>query len=114
MSFSACHFRRNLLDTCGKIGLTFCHLRSPLFHAFDELRKLQEISDAKGGPTGGESDTGIRKSQAGPGCWQRSHLLRGLVKGHAIFSPIVTVGEDLKLLAIQGMKGMGDPEDSLR
>jgi hypothetical protein len=26
----------------------------------------------------------------------------------------VTVGEDLKLLAIQGMKGMGDREDSLR
>ena len=41
-------------------------------------------------------------------------MIRSIVKGDAIFSPIVPVGEDLKLLAVQGMKGVGDREHSLR
>jgi hypothetical protein len=39
-------------------------------------------------------------------------MVRGFVKGDTIFSPIVTVIEDLELLAIQRMKGMGDREYS--
>ncbi len=39
-------------------------------------------------------------------------MIRGLVKNDTIFSPIVAVGEDLKLLAVQRMKGMGDREYS--
>jgi hypothetical protein len=39
-------------------------------------------------------------------------MLRGLVKRDAIFPPVVPVGEDLKLLAVQGMKRMGDGENS--
>ena len=45
---------------------------------------------------------------------QHPDMLRRLVKRDAIFPPVVPVGEDLKLLAIQGMKGMGHREKSLR
>jgi hypothetical protein len=105
-------FRRNSLYISGKIGLTLCFLLPSLFDALDELGKLHQISDAKGGSTGSKDDTGIRGSKAGPGCWQRSHVARGIVKGDAIFSPVVPVAEDLKLLAVQGMKRMGDRENS--
>ena len=41
-------------------------------------------------------------------------MIRGLVKNDTIVSPIVAVVEDLKLLTVQGMKGMGDCENSFR
>jgi len=41
-------------------------------------------------------------------------MIRSLIKRDTIFSPIVPVVEDLKLLPVQGMEGMGDREDSLR
>ncbi len=105
-------FRRNFLDISGVIGLTLCLLLPSLFEASDELGKLEQISHAKGGSTGGKDDTGIRGSKARPGCWQPSHVARGIVKGDAIFSPIVPVAEDLKLLTLQGMKGVSDGENS--
>ena len=107
-------FRRNLLYTYGKIGLTLRFLLPPLFDAPNEQGKLEQISHAKGGPTGGKHHTGIKGSNAGPGCWQRSHVARGIVKGDPIFSPIVPVAEDLKLLAVQRMKRVGDRENSFR
>jgi hypothetical protein len=107
-------FRRNFLYISGKIGLTLCFLLPSLFDATDELGKLQEICHAKGGSTSCQNHTRIRGSNTGPGCWQRSHVARGIVKGDPIFSPIVSVTEDLKLLAVQGMKGMGDRENSFR
>ena len=39
-------------------------------------------------------------------------MIRGLVKNDTIFSPIVAVVEDFKLLPVQGMEGMGDREYS--
>lgn len=84
----------------------------PLFNVSDEVGKLEQIRHAKGSATGGEDDTGIRGSKAGPGCWQHPDMLRRLVKRDAIFPPVVPVGEDLKLLAVQGMKRMGDGENS--
>jgi len=39
-------------------------------------------------------------------------MIRGLVKNDTIFSPIVAVVEDLKLLAVQWMKGMRDCKPS--
>jgi hypothetical protein len=96
----------------GKIDLTLCFLLPSLFNALDELGKLHQLSDAKGGSTGSKDDTGIRGSKARPGCWQRSHVARGIVKGDAIFSPVVPVGEDLKLLAVQRMKRVGHRENS--
>jgi len=105
-------FRRNFLYICGKIGLTLCVLLPALFDALDELGQLQEICHAKGGATSSENHTGIRGSNAGPGCWQRSHMARGIVKGDPIFSPIVPVAEDLKLSAVQGMKRVSDRENS--
>jgi hypothetical protein len=74
--------------------------------------KLQQIRYAKGGSTGCKDDTGVCRSEAGPGRWQRSHVVRRLVKGDAIFPPIVPIGEDLKLLTVQGMERMGDRENS--
>ncbi len=103
--------RRYFLYTRGKIRLTLSHLVS-LFDSMNEMGKLEQIADAKGRATGCKRDAGIRESQARPGCWQRPDAIRRLVKGDAIFPPIVSVGEDLKLLAVQGMKGMGDRENS--
>ena len=107
-------FRRNFLYICGKIGLTLCFLLPSLFDARDELGELQEICHAKGSSTGGKHHTGIRTSNAGPRCWQRPHVVSGVVKGDPIFSPIVPVAENLKLLLVQGMKRMGDRENSFR
>ena len=106
--------RRNFLYIFGKIGLTLCFLLPSLFDAADELGKLQEICHAKGGATSCQNHTRIRGNNTGPGCWQRSHVARGIVKGDPIFSPIVPVAEDLKLLAVQGMKRVGDRENSFR
>jgi len=39
-------------------------------------------------------------------------MIWGLVKNDTIFSPIVAVVEDLKLLAIQWVKGMRDGKHS--
>ena len=107
-------FRRNLLYISGKIGLTLRFLLPSLFDAPNEQGKLEQISHAKGGLTGGKHHTGSKGSNAGPGCWQRSHVARGIIKGDPIFSPIMPVAEDLKLLAVQGMERMGDREKSLR
>ena len=78
------------------------------------MRKLEEISHAKGRSTSSEDDTGIRRNKASPSRWERPDVLRGFVKGNPIFSPIVPVAEDLKLLTVQRMKGMGYREYSLR
>jgi hypothetical protein len=84
----------------------------PFFDALYEMGKLEQIRHAKSGATGCQDDTGIKGSKARPGCWQRSNMLRRLVKGDAVFPPVVPTGEDLKLLAVQGVKGMGDRENS--
>jgi hypothetical protein len=41
-------------------------------------------------------------------------MVRSIVKCDAIFSPIVPIAEDLKLLAEQGMEGMSDRKNSFR
>jgi len=76
--------------------------------------KLQEIRHAKGGSTICKDHRGIRRNNTRPGCWQPPHVVSGIVKGDPIFSPIVPATENLKLLAIQGMEGMGDREKSIR
>ena len=106
--------RRYSLYIRGKIGLTLCFLLVPLFNAPDETRELEQISHAKGRATGCKRDAGIRGSQAGPGCWERPDAIRSLVKGDAVFSPVVPVAQHFKLLAVQGMEGMGDRKKSFR
>src|SRR2546429_5474354 len=101
------YIRHNFLYRCGKIGLTLCCLLVSLFDAPNEVGKLQQIRHAKGGATSGQDDTGIRGSKTSPGSRQCPDMIRSLVKRDAIFTPVVPVGEDLKLLAIQGMKWMG-------
>jgi hypothetical protein len=97
----------------GKIGLTLFLLFS-LFDPMDEVGKLQQICHAKGSATSSYHHTGIRGSQAGPGCWERPDAIRSLVKGDAVFSPVVPVAQHFKLLAVQGMEGMGDRKKSFR
>ncbi len=80
----------------------------------NEMGKLEQIGDAKGSATGCKRDAGIRRSQAGPGCWQCPDAIRSLVKRDAVLSPVVPVAEHFKLLAVQGMEGMGDRENSFR
>lgn len=80
----------------------------------NEVGKLKQIGHAKVCATNCQNHTGIRRSKAGPGCWQRAHVARGVVKGDPIFSPIVPLAQELKLLAVQRMKGMGDRENSFR
>ncbi len=108
------YVRHNSLYTRGKIGLTRCLLLLPLRDAPNERGKLQQIIHAKGGSTAGKDHTGIRRCKAGPGSREYPHVISSLVKRDPIFSPIVTIIEDLKLLAVQGMEGMGDREKSLR
>ncbi len=112
-TYSRC-IRRNFLYTYGKIGLTLCFLLTSLFDALNEPGKLQQIRHAKGGSTSCQDHIGVRRNNAGPGCWQRPHVVSSIVKGDPIFSPIVSAGEDLKLPAVQGMEGMGDREKSFR
>jgi hypothetical protein len=107
-------FRRNFLDTCGKIGLTLALLLVSFFHLPNELRKLKQITHPKGRTPSGENDTGVRGSKAGPGGWQDPHPIGRLVEGDAIFAPAGAIAEYLKLLAVQGMKGVGHREHSLR
>jgi hypothetical protein len=79
-----------------------------------EMRQSQEILHLKGCATSSQHDTGIRRHKARPGCWERPHMIRGLVKGDAVFPPIVAIIEDLKLLPVQGMEGMGNGKKSFR
>ena len=108
------HIRQISLYICGKIGLTCWFLLVPFFKALDELGKLEQIRHAKGGTTGGEDDTGVRGSKAGPSSRQDPHMIRSLVEADPVFSPTMAVAENLKLLAVQGVKGMSDRENSFR
>jgi hypothetical protein len=102
------------LDIFGIIGLTLWFLLVPFFKAPDEVGKLEQIRHAKGGTTSGEDATSIRGSKASPSSRQDPHMIRRLVEADPIFSPAVAVAENLKLLAVQGVKGMGHPEHSFR
>jgi len=86
----------------------------PFFNAPDEVGKLQQIRHAKGGTTGGEDDTRVRGSKAGPSSWQDPHPIRSLVEGDTIFPPAGAIAENLKLLAVERMKGVGHRENSFR
>jgi hypothetical protein len=84
-----------------------------LVDSLEEASESQEIRHPKDGTTIGKHHAGILRHKARPGCRERPHMIRSLVKRDTIFPPIVAVGEDFKLLAVQGMKGMGDREYSL-
>jgi hypothetical protein len=103
--------RRYFLDTCGKIGLTL-PLLFALLDSVNELGELEQICHAKGSATGGKHYTGIRGGKACPSRWQRPDAVRSLVKRDAIFPPVVPIAENVKLLSIQRMEGMGDCENS--
>jgi len=114
ISINCRDFRHNFLYTYGKIGLTLLFLLWPLIEALNELGQSQEIGHPKGGTTGCKDDVGIWEDKAGPGSRERPDVVGGIVKRDTIFSPIVTVVEDLKLFAVQWMEGMRDRENSLR
>ena len=105
------NIRRNFLYNTGKIGLTLGVLLVSRLDASEQVSKLEQVCDTKGRSTGGEDDTGVRGSHTGPSRWQRPHVARSIVKRDAVFSPIVAVCQDFKLLAVQGMKRMGDREN---
>lgn len=107
-------FRRNFLDTRGKIGLTLALLLVSFLNLLKEVRKFKQITDSKGGAPCGKNDTRVGGRKAGPSCWQDPHPIWRLVEGDAIFSPAGAIAENLKLLAVQGMKGVGDREHSFR
>jgi hypothetical protein len=85
-----------------------------LIDALEEVSQSQKILHLKSCATGSQYDTGIGRYKTCPGCWERSHVVRGLVKGDTIFTPIVAIIEDLKLLPTQGMERMGNGEKSFR
>lgn len=107
-------FRRNFLDTCGKIGLTLPLLLVSFLNLLKEVSKLKQITYSESGAPGGENDTGVGGRKAGPSCWQDPHPIWRLVEGDAIFSPAAAIAENLKLPAVQGMKGVGYGEHSIR
>ena len=86
----------------------------PVLDALQHLGQLQEIRCAKGCSAGRKHDTWVGWRKTGPGGRQRADMLRGIREGDAILAPVMPVGQDLKLLAVQRMKGMGDRENSLR
>src|SRR5215469_7763417 len=102
--------RRNFLDTCGKIGLTLALLLVSFFNVLNEVNKLKQITHSKGDPPCGEDDTGVGGRKAGPSSRQDPHPIWRLVEGDAIFSPAGAIAENLKLLVVQRMKGMGHRE----
>lgn len=107
-------FRRNSLDTCGKIVLTLTLLPVSFLDVLNEVSKFKQITHPKGGAPRGEDDTGVGGSKACPSRWQDPHPIWRLVEGDAIFSPAGAIAENLKLLAVQRMKGVGDREHSFR
>jgi len=62
--------------------------------------KVQQIRHTKGGSTGGKDHTGISRRKAGPRSREYPYVISRLVKRDPIFSPIVAVVEDLKLLTV--------------
>ena len=107
-------FRRNFLDTCGKIGLTLALLLVSFFNLLNEVRKFKQITHPKGSAPCSENDTGVGRRKAGPGSRQDPHPIWRLVEGDAIFSPAGAIAENLKLLAVQRMKGMDYRKNSFR
>jgi hypothetical protein len=103
--------RHYFLYICGKIGLTLSLLFS-FFDPLNELGKLQQIRHAKGCATSSKYHTGIRGGEAGPSRWKCPDTIRSLVKCDPVFSPVVPVAENFKLLAIQRMEGMSHRENS--
>jgi len=85
----------------------------PLVDSLEEVSQSKKIRHPKDGTTLGKHPTSIRRHKARPGCRERPHVIRSLVKGDTIFPPIVAIVEDFKLLPVQGMKGMGNREYSL-
>jgi len=85
-----------------------------LVDALKEMSQSQKIPHLKGCAPSSQYDTGIRKHKARPGCRERPHMIRGLVKRDTVFAPIVAIIEDLKLLPVQGMERMGNGEKSFR
>jgi hypothetical protein len=106
--------RRYFLYIHGKIGLTLWALPVSLSNALDEMSKPKEICHTKGRATGCKLDAGVKWSQAGPGRRESPDMIRRLVKGDTIFSPIVPIAEHFKLLTVQGMEGMCHRENSFR
>ncbi len=106
--------RRYFLDTPGKICLPRGCLLLPLVDSLQEVSQSQEILHLKSCATCSHDDTWIGRDKTGPGRWERSYMIRGLVERDPILSPVVAIIEDLKLLSVQGMKGMGNGENSFR
>ncbi len=76
------------------------------------MGKVQQICHTKGGSTGSENHSRLSRRKAGPSSREYPHVISRLVKADAIFSPAVAIVEDLKLLPVQGVEGMGDGENS--
>jgi hypothetical protein len=85
-----------------------------VLEALEHLDQLQEIRYPKGGSAGRKYDIGVGWRKTGPGRRQCSDMLGGIIEGDAILPPVMPVAQDLKLLAVEGMKGMGDREQPLR
>lgn len=85
-----------------------------MLEALEHLGQLQEIRCAKGCLAGRKHDTRVGWRKTGPGRRQRADMLGGIIERDAILPPVMPIGQDLKLLAVEGMKGVGDREQSLR
>jgi hypothetical protein len=85
-----------------------------MLDALEQLGQLQEIRCTKSCLAGRKHDLRVWGMETGPGRRQRADMLRGIIEGDAILSPLMPVAQDLKLLTVQGMKGVGDREHSLR
>jgi hypothetical protein len=77
----------------------------------DERLQIRETEDSA---SRGEHDKGVGLSQIRPGGGQGAEPPSGRVmEEHTRFPPGQSLGDEGKLLAREGMEGMGDREDQL-
>jgi len=80
--------------------------------AADEGGQGQQVGHPKGGATRGQRHERVWPHDAGPGSRKRPQLACAVLVADPVLAPGGADGQELKLLAAQGMEGMGDPENS--
>ena len=80
--------------------------------AADECGQGQQVGHPKGGAARGQDHERVWPHDAGPGSRQRTQFACAVPVPDPVLAPGGADGQELKLLAAQGMEGMGDPENS--
>jgi len=80
----------------------------------DQIAQTEQVAWTTEGPPAGNRDIRIRLAHIGPIRRHRREHAGAVVIEHPVLAPGLLDRHDLKCLAGQRMKGMRDPEESLR